>query len=244
VFGVRSIQRGEEAKKLICQRTGYLPSNIKIFYLDMSTFASVKKFARTVTNEVPQLDIALLNAGIAAPLYETSLEGYEMSLQVNVLSTALLGILLLPELRKRALKTGKPTHLEFVGSHGQSQITMEILNLSPGDNVIEKLSHKDFFNFLHQYSVSKLLLMYVVDGIVPTTLNPSGKPEVIVTTVCPGLCKTNIGREFSFALRLMNGIFQQIFARSSEEGSRTLVSGVALGPEAHGEFWSHDVFFR
>ena len=80
----------------------------------MSTFASVKKFVDTVTKEVLRADVELLNAGIAAPLCEASPGGYEMSRQINVLSTALLGILLLPKLHQTAAKTGKPIHLEFV----------------------------------------------------------------------------------------------------------------------------------
>jgi NAD(P)-dependent dehydrogenase (short-subunit alcohol dehydrogenase family) len=65
----------------------------------MSTFVSVKKFADMVTKEIPWIDFAMLNAGIAAPLYQVSPDGYEMSLQVNVISTALLAILLLPKLQ-------------------------------------------------------------------------------------------------------------------------------------------------
>jgi NAD(P)-dependent dehydrogenase (short-subunit alcohol dehydrogenase family) len=244
IFGVRSLQRGEDAKKLICQRTGYLPSNLRLFQLDMSTFASVKKFADTVTKEVPRIDVAMLNAGIAAPSYKASPEGYEMSLQVNVISTALLAILLLPKLRQTTTKTGQHTHLEFVGSAGQDQVTLDMLKLGPQDKIIPKLSNKEFFNYMTQYQVSKLLLQYIVDSIAPKTLNSSGKPEVIVTTVCPGLCRTNLGREFGTFLKVTNGIFQQIFARTCEEGSRSLVSGAALGPEAHGEFWSHDMFFK
>ena len=245
IFGVRSLQRGEEAKKLICQRTGYLLSNIKIFQLDMSNFLSVKKFAEKVTKEVPLIDVALVNAGIAVPSHETSPEGYEMSIQVNVLSTGLLAILLLPKLRQTAASTGRATHMEFTGSSGQSQASLDplFLNLSPEENVIAKTSSKDFFNYMTQYSVSKLLLMYVMDGIVPKTLNNSGKPDVIVTTTCPGLCKTSLGNEFSLVMKAIDRTFKGIFARSAEEGSRSLVSGAALGPQAHGEFWSHDAFF-
>jgi NAD(P)-dependent dehydrogenase (short-subunit alcohol dehydrogenase family) len=119
-----------------------------------------------------------------------------------------------------------------------------MLRLGPEDKVVEKLSSKDFFNYMTQYQVSKLLLQYVVDSIASKTLSTFGESEVIVTTVCPGLCRTNLGREFGALLKVANGIFQQIFARSCEEGSRTLVSGAALGREAHGKFWSHDVFYK
>jgi NAD(P)-dependent dehydrogenase (short-subunit alcohol dehydrogenase family) len=219
IFGVRSLQRGENAKKLICQRTGYPPSNIKLFQLDMSTFASVKKFADMVTKEVPRVDVAMLNAGLAAPSYQVSPDGYEMSLQVNVISTALLAILLLPKLRQTTANTGQPTHLEFVGSNGQAQVTSGMLRLGPEDKVVEKLSSKDFFNYMTQYQVSKLLLQYVVDSIASKTLSIFGESEVIVTTVCPGLCRTNLGREFGALLKVTNGIFSRSLRDRVKKGA-------------------------
>jgi NAD(P)-dependent dehydrogenase (short-subunit alcohol dehydrogenase family) len=245
IFGVRSLQRGGDAKATICERTGYNPANIKLYQLDMSTFASVESFARTVSEEVPQIDIVVLNAGMAAAGYNVSPEGYEMSLQVNVLSTALLAICLLPRLRETAGNTGSATHLELVGSAAHHDVKLEALGLSKNDSVLAKVSRKDFFNVQVQYGVTKLLLMYVMQGLAASSLKPgTSMPEVIVTTVCPGLCRSNLGRDFPFLLKIPVGLFQHIFARSSEEGSRTMVSGTTLGPEAHGEFWSHDVLFK
>jgi NAD(P)-dependent dehydrogenase (short-subunit alcohol dehydrogenase family) len=86
ILGVRSLHRGEEAKAEICRRTGYDASHIQMYEIDMSTFASVKAFAEAISKKESRLDVAILNAGMAAPSYKLSPEGYEMSLQVNVLS--------------------------------------------------------------------------------------------------------------------------------------------------------------
>jgi NAD(P)-dependent dehydrogenase (short-subunit alcohol dehydrogenase family) len=244
IFGVRSVQRGEDAKRTICQRTGFAPANIKLYQIDMTSFKSVEVFARTVSKENPHIDVALLNAGIAAAGYKVSSEGYEMSLQVNVLSTALLGILLLPKLRETAVKSGDPTHLELMGSSAHHDVKPESLDLRQNDSILDKVSSQAFFNVQTQYAVTKLLVMYVMQGLAAQTVKPTGSPEVIVTTVCPGLCRSNLGRDFPSVLKVIVGLFQQLFARSGEEGSRTVVSGAALGAEAHGEFWSHDVFFK
>jgi NAD(P)-dependent dehydrogenase (short-subunit alcohol dehydrogenase family) len=245
VLGVRSLQRGGDAKATICERTGYDPAKVKLYPLDMSSFASVESFARTVSKEVPRIDVVVLNAGMAAAGYNVSSEGYEMSLQVNVLSTALLAICLLPQLRETAGNTGRATHLELVGSVAHHEVKLETLGLGGNDSVLAKVSSKGFFNAQVQYGVTKLLLMYVMQGLAASALKPgTSMSEVIVTTVCPGLCRSNLGRDFPTLLKIPVGLFQQIFARSSEEGSRTVVSGTTLGPEAHGEFWSHDVLFK
>lgn len=244
IFGVRSLQRGEDAKASICQKTGYNPAKIKLYQLDMGKFASIDAFAALVTKEIPRIDIALLNAGIAAAAYNLSPEGYEMSLQVNVISTALLGILLLPKLRETAAATGQPTHLELVGSASHRDVKPEAFQVGKDESVLAKATSKEFFSAQQQYAITKLLLMYVLKGLSANALKPgTSQPEVIVTAACPGLCRTNMGRDFAFVLKIIVGIFQRIFARSSEEGSRTLVSGTTLGPEAHGEFWTHDILF-
>ncbi|KAJ5160067.1 uncharacterized protein N7482_007071 [Penicillium canariense] len=238
IFGVRSLRKGEEARAKICQQTGYKPSNIQLYEIDMSTFASVKALAEATAKE-PRLDIAILNAGIAAPSYQLSPEGYEMSLQVMVLSTALLAILLLPQLRKSAAKSGTPAHLELVGSIAGRAVYPD--TFSPNDaKILDQVNHAGFFGIQKQYNVTKLLLFYVMEGLVTST----SSLNVIINAVCPGPCRTSLGRDFSTVLKIPMAIFHSVCARSAEEGARSYVSGVTLGEEAHGQLWSADMFFR
>lgn len=83
-----------------------------------------------------------------------------------------------------------------------------MLKLGPNDKIIPKLSSEKLFKYLTYYQVSKLLLQYVVGSIAPQILNMSGEPEAIVTTMCPGLCRTNMGRKFGTLLGVTNGLFQ------------------------------------
>lgn len=184
---------------------------------------------------------------MAAPAYNLSPDGYEMTLQVNVLSTALLAILLLPLLRKSSQSLGGSCRLVFVGSDGHRMVTPNTFSPDRKSKILDSVNSEAFFNYQTHYQVTKLLLMYVVDGILKSNsprFSNSPSLDVIITTVCPGLCRTNLGRDFSSPMKVINGIFQSFFARTAEEGSRTIVSGAALGKEAHGEFWTHDVFFR
>ncbi|KAJ5881197.1 uncharacterized protein N7473_012250 [Penicillium subrubescens] len=237
IFGVRSLRKGEDARAQICQQTGYDASNIQLYELDMSTFASVKAFAEAVAKE-PRLDIAVLNAGLMATAYHVSPEGYEMCLQVMVLSTAFLGMLLLSQLQKSAAISGTPSHLEFVGSIMGRAVKADTFSQTDA-KILDQVTQPDFFGFQKQYNVSKLLLFYVLDGLVESTSSSS----VIINTVCPGACRTDLGRNFSTWLRIPLNLVQTVLARSAEEGARTYVSGVTLGQESHGQLWSADTFF-
>ncbi|OCT54953.1 Retinol dehydrogenase 14 [Cladophialophora carrionii] len=244
ILGVRSHQRGEDAKGHICQQSAYNAANVHIYQVDMSSFESVKSFATAITEEEPSLDIAVLNAGMAASSYQLSPDGYEMYLQVNVLSTALLAVLLLRKLHQSAQLSGSPSHLEFVGSVGHRMVKPTALD-AVADNksarLLDFVNDKQNFAIQETYCMSKVLLMYVMEGLVAATRR-NNVDDVVITTCCPNLCRTNLGRDFNPLMNLANSMFQLVFARTAEEGSRILVSGTTLGKDAHGMFWSHDVF--
>ncbi len=81
--------------------------------LDMSTFAGVEAFANQVKKEVKEINYVCLNAGTLQVAFKLGEEGYEETIQINVLSTALLAILLLPWMKVAG--KGK-AHLGFVTS--------------------------------------------------------------------------------------------------------------------------------
>ncbi len=83
--------------------------------LDMLTFESVVRFAEKVKREVTEVDVVYLNAGVLNMKAEKviSPEGWEVTMQVNVLSTAFLAILLVPWMKVAG--KGK-AHLAFSGS--------------------------------------------------------------------------------------------------------------------------------
>lgn len=68
----------------------------------------------------------------------------------------------------------------------------------------------------------------------------SGKPDVVVTSVCHGTCKSDLSRGYnSFLMNVVKTIAFTLFLRTTKEGSRFLVRGYPLGEEAHGMFWQH-----
>lgn len=113
IFGVRSLEKGEEAARLL--RRQYPGAEVDVWHLDLHSYESIKAFATRCTT-LPHLDIAILNAGIMNTSYKTSPStGHEEMFQVNYLSAALLGLLLLPLLRNKS-PSGTPGQLTLVAS--------------------------------------------------------------------------------------------------------------------------------
>jgi NAD(P)-dependent dehydrogenase (short-subunit alcohol dehydrogenase family) len=108
-------------------------------------------------------------------------------------------------------------------------------------HILQALSVEDGYNAGAQYSVSKLLVMYIVYTIANLVTTQDGEPEVIVTSTCPGYCASDLTRQYDkWYERLMLNIIVAVFARSAEEGSRTLVGSVNQGVESHGKFWKNE----
>ncbi|KAL2008885.1 hypothetical protein VTN00DRAFT_7079 [Thermoascus crustaceus] len=237
IIGSRSMERGNQAKDELERRTNR-PGAVQVWHLDMNTFKSVIEFAERINREIPRLDVALLNAGLSHRAYTPSPEGFEETLQVNALSTALLALLLLPKLRESSSKSG-PAHLTIVSSQQFTRVKAESLRTE--GNLIQHLNDRQRFSGGKQYAISKLLVEYAVKNIANLTRNDDGTLQVIVNSVSPGLCATSLGRQYNRPHeRLVVWILFKIFARTPEQGSRSLVSATFQGLESHGKCWRHD----
>ena len=81
----------------------------------VASYASCKEFAAKVAS-LDRVDAVVLNAGIATEQFEI-LEGNESQITVNVVSTILLLLLILPTLRASAVKNpGSVPVMSIVGS--------------------------------------------------------------------------------------------------------------------------------
>ncbi len=241
ILGVRNIEKGTRAKEEIERRNdGHTSTIIDVWKLDMNSYASVKAFAGRVNQELDHLDVALLNAGLMMRTYSKSPEGWEMILQVNVLSTALLGLLLLPKLQMSRTENSTP-HLTIVSSGLHASVKRE--HLGNEGHTLEYCNNPENFNGHRQYSRSKLLLMYVTKELAALATAPAGEVQVIVTSCCPGFCTSELGRQFDSSFEKVGmWLVHSLLARTTEAGSRTLVSATVLGPEAQGTYWKNDHF--
>lgn len=236
ILGVRNISKGENAAKQVEQRTGR-KGVTEVWQVDLGDYGSVKSFAEKVKG-LERVDAVVLNAGVYQGAYETSKYGWEQSLQVNTLSTALLALLLLPTLKaqKGKLPAGEKAVLEIVGSgrHVAAPITPE---QDASQNLLEAFNKKFDFSGNRQYQVSKLFAHYASKELAKLAGD-----DVIVVASCPGACKSDLARAYMtnpVIVFLINVLFFLIF-RTTEEGARTLVSATVQGEKVHGKWWKDD----
>ncbi|KAJ6534670.1 hypothetical protein DFH09DRAFT_1180286 [Mycena vulgaris] len=198
ILAVRDVKKGEAAKDDIIAQTGFAGS-LEVWPLDMAEFASVRRFAERANTSLKRLDGAVLNAGINAWKWETTADGWEKLLQVNGLSTGLLGVLLLPLLQSTAkLPLPHPNvsqlvpHLTITGSNGMFIAEFPEKSAS---NILKALNDETQGKLFDRYATSKLLNYFLAREIAKL---PQAK-DVVVNVVAPGLCSSDLGRDLDLS---------------------------------------------
>ena len=255
ILACRTLSKGESAKREIEARTGCNTDVVKVLPLDMSSYASIREFVTRLRDVVMMgggLDAALLNAGVVQFGYESSEEGWEQTLQVNVLGTTYLGLLLLPLLNEGSTAR-KNKNLAFVSS-GNYQFADLPPQALASPNLLHYCNQKDKFAGPEaQYAISKLFLMYAANEIAATVeggeeykkendeKSVREKGGMVVNSVNPGATATNLTRNISgFILSIVAYVYLNLLARTAEQGSRSLVRACTLGRESQGGFWQDD----
>lgn len=157
ILAVRSVGKGEEAKKSI-EESEKKSGVVDVWQLDLSSYASVEEFAARVNKELPRLDVILENAGIATHKFNLA-EGNEATITTNVISTYLLALLVLPQLKETAAKFNKQTYLTIVSSEVHFLTTLQYITREKDDaSIIEALNRGA--NMADRYNASKLLEVF------------------------------------------------------------------------------------
>ena len=245
ILAVRNVDRGMEARQKVEAR-GQGKSNVEVWELDMGDYASVQRFAARIEKDMPRLDVAILNAGISPNDYVVGTEGWESTLQINVMATALLGLLLLPKMKASTAATHDMSHLVVVTSEAHRWLELSDFPDATkfGGWILRAVSAKpnggNNWNPLLQNARSKLFAMYVSESLAALANGADGKPEVIVTSVCPGACKSDLMRDLlgkSFFQTLSLRIFDILFNKPTEQGGWSYVRAAALSSEGHGRWY-------
>lgn len=124
ILGCRNKEKGDGAKRVVEATTGRM-NVVEVWQVDLSSFESVRQFCDRAS-KLERLDAVVENAGLATPNFEV-VEGYESTITVNVISTFLMALLLLPKLRADALKYNTLPHLTIVASDAHEQVRFVFL---------------------------------------------------------------------------------------------------------------------
>ncbi|KAI2601823.1 NAD(P)-binding protein [Hypoxylon sp. NC1633] len=237
ILAVRSASKGQIAKEDIVESVKLRTDAdaVEIWPLDLSSTQSTLAFVERARSELPRLDVLVAGAGINSQIWEVC-EGFERSIQVNVLNTFLLSLSLLPRLTetKKSYLDSSP-HLVVVSSEAHRLTKFKEIN---APDLYAKLNDKESFIGQERYQIGKLLEVLIVRELVTRLkTTKSSTPPVIINLVNPGLCTSTLGRGSSDGGLLLR-IMRRILDRSTEVGGRSYVTAAGAGLESHGEFLS------
>jgi short-subunit dehydrogenase involved in D-alanine esterification of teichoic acids len=133
VLGCRSAEKGEAAKKDIESTTG-ITGVVEVWTVDLCSFESVKDFCRQAS-KLTRLDVVIANAGLAIGSFESQ-EGYESTITVNVISTFLMALMLLPKLRQTAAQFNVAPHLSIITSVAHRWVSLTDSGAAPVSDML------------------------------------------------------------------------------------------------------------
>jgi NAD(P)-dependent dehydrogenase (short-subunit alcohol dehydrogenase family) len=117
ILAVRNPVSGEAAKREIDEAAGTRGSDVvQVWSLDLCSYESVKQFVKKAGEELERIDAVIENAALALEKREVA-EGHVTPVTVNVISTFLMAVLLLPVMREKARRVeGVVPRIVVVGS--------------------------------------------------------------------------------------------------------------------------------
>ncbi|KIX08678.1 uncharacterized protein Z518_03335 [Rhinocladiella mackenziei CBS 650.93] len=241
----RSKAQGEAARGQIAQYTGAPPGKIHALQLDMNEYNSCVALVNELKQSEPGrrgIDYAVLNVGVINPAFVESTEGWEQTIQVNTLSTTLLGLLLLDWMKEMTYNGQRPPHLVFVASrdHLDPDIS-RWAEYGAKEGVLRHFSSRDNWpvgKLDPNYANSKLMLMYAVEELCKQAVATDGRVLVIINTVCPGLVATDIARSIvksSPLMKIVVPIYLGFLGKSADYGARFYVTAACASQEQHGK---------
>ncbi|KAF7947045.1 uncharacterized protein EAE97_004294 [Botrytis byssoidea] len=233
----RSLAKGELAKARIEDETDTIGKNIvRCMELDMSTFETINEFAGKVTRDIQEIDFVCLNAGAISTKHKLGKEGYESMIEISVLGTSFLALLLLPWMKEVGRGNA---HLGIVTSGLHRNID---ISKWPKNDVLKYWSAKENWKDGQSgYALAKLLQQYAVNEIAKLALSADGKHKVIVNSICPGMVKSDLGREYNtgVAMSIMISLWMGLACKTTEGGARTYVLAALTSSSEHGAHYTN-----
>ena len=195
ILASRSLERGEDAKKMILKEQP--DSKIFVMELDLGDMASVRNFAEKFKKQFKRLDILLNNAGIMMTPYFKTKDGFEGQFGTNHLGHYALTGLLMDYLYKTP---GSRVVNVSSGAHKQGKMDFDNLQFEQGKGYSPMKSYG-------RSKLSNLLFTYELQR----KLEKTGS-DTIAVAAHPGVATTNLGRylEGKLLYKLIYPLFKRI----------------------------------
>ncbi|MCO5593433.1 hypothetical protein L7F22_047447 [Adiantum nelumboides] len=160
VMAVRSVSSGEAVKQSILNETSN--ARLHVLQLDLSSMASVRKFAGEFRALNLPLNILINNAGVMACPFELSADGIELQFATNHIGHFLLTELVLDDMKRTAQESGVKGRIVILSSDGhfypyRGGIRFDSLNSKAGYNSWFAYGQSKLANILHAKELARKL---------------------------------------------------------------------------------------
>lgn len=195
-------------------------NNIDMFTADFLSLAEIKRFADTIKQKYDRLDVLVNNAGAQfTDKRETTIDGHEKTMMINVFAPFLLTMLLIDLLKKspsaRVVTVSSASHK---------------MGGKPDLNDIEL---KNNYTMSRAYGFSKLYVIWVMRHFITET-KKAGINNITFNCVHPASTQTNLARESSSSLRFRIIMFLwKPMLISLAKGAKSSIEA-AVSPELEG----------
>jgi NAD(P)-dependent dehydrogenase (short-subunit alcohol dehydrogenase family) len=214
ILACRDFDKAEKAKQKILKT---VPQAIlEIILIDLKSLDSVHGFAEEFLVKYERLDFLILNAGIMAPPYSKTKDGFESQMAVNYFSHFLLTNLLFPVLKKT--KNARIVSLSSI-AHKNGKLNFEDVN-----------SEKSYSSW-GAYGQSKLACLMFAYELQRRIEQKNYK--ILSLAAHPGLSSTNLSQYLPKIGQLIFGPVSSLIGQDAKAGAKPTLMA-ALDPSLKG----------
>ncbi|HEY9113216.1 MAG TPA: oxidoreductase [Bacteroidales bacterium] len=220
IIAVRNLEKGNEAAAKI--KKDFLKADVTAMKLDLSSLASVRKFAADFKAKYDKLDILINNAGVMVPPYSKTEDGFELQFGTNHLGHfALTGLLI-----DLLLKT-----------ENSRIVTMSSMAHKAGKINFDDLHYEKKYNKMAAYGQSKVANLFFTYEL-QRKLEAIGS-NTIAVAAHPGWSATNLGRH-----NKLFDIVAPIFGQNSLQGAWPLLYAATSPDVKNGDYYGPEGFME
>ncbi|MED6114781.1 Short-chain dehydrogenase TIC 32, chloroplastic, variant 2 [Stylosanthes scabra] len=221
VMAVRNVESGTKVKETILKE---IPSaKIDVMELDLSSMASVRKFASDYISSGRPLNILINNAGVMATPLQLSPDNIELQFATNHLGHFLLTNLLLETMKKTVRECKREGRIVILSSEAHRFPYQEGIRF-------DKINDESVYNSYYAYGQSKLANILHAKELA-RRFKEEGV-EITANALHPGSIITNILRYHGYINAVANMV-GKYFLKNVQQGAATQCY-VALHPQVKG----------
>ncbi|KAL9412290.1 hypothetical protein AB3S75_045837 [Citrus x aurantiifolia] len=234
IMAVRNMAAGKDVREAIVKE---IPSaKVDAVELDVSSLASVRKFASEYNSQGRPLNILINNAGIMASPFMLSKDNIELQFATNHLGHFLLTHLLLDTMKKTAQKSSREGRIVTVSSEAHRFAYSEGIRF-------DKINDESAYNSFGAYGQSKLANILHAKELAKH-LKEDGV-NITANSLHPGSIVTNLFR-YNGILRGFCNTVGKLVLKNIPQGAATTCY-VALHPQVQGvsgEYFSDSSIYK